>query len=123
MGRKRQKLPFDSRGGVIVVRCEMLKSEAWINLSPQAKVLMSLLQLHWRNDRPIGYGVREAMQKIPCAKGTAQRAFGELQKGGFIELVDESLFNSRTSSKSRTWRITWMPYMDLAPSNEWEKND
>lgn len=84
---------------------------------------MSLLQLHWRNDRPIGYGVREAMQKIPCAKGTAQRAFGELQKGGFIELVDESLFNSRTSSKSRTWRITWMPYMDLAPSNEWEKND
>lgn len=32
-----------------------------------------------RNDRPIGYGAREAMQKIPCAKETARKAFEDLQ--------------------------------------------
>ncbi|HDZ07509.1 MAG TPA: hypothetical protein ENH93_07590 [Pseudohongiella sp.] len=99
----------------------MYTSPAWLALSPAATKLMSLLHIHWKNDKPVDYGVREAMEKIGCAKGTARRAFEELQRSGFIEMVDESLFSSRSQSKARTWRLTWLPFKDGLPTNEWEK--
>lgn len=119
--RKKSGLPFDSRGGTLVLLRRMIVSPAWLGLTAQAKALLVLMQVHWRADEPVAYGVREAMEKIPCAKGTAQRAFAELQQGGFIQVVDLSLFNSREQSKSRTWRLTWMPWQGREPTNEWEK--
>ena len=121
MASRKSRLPFDKRGGVIVLRVGMLDSTEWLALSPHAVKLMLLLQLHWKNAKPIDYGIREAMTKIGCAKGTARRAFEELQKEGFIVMVDESMFSSRTQSKARTWRLTWLPYMDKLPTNDWEK--
>ena len=121
--RKRIKnsLPFDGKGGVLVVPLRLLKSDPYQLLTPEAKVLLLMMQIHWRPDDPVAYGVREAMAKIPCAKGTAQRAFDQLQTSGFIELMDESLFSSRTQSKARTWRLTSLPYRGKAPTHEWEK--
>lgn len=118
---KKNRLPFDKRGSRIVLRVQMLNSIAYSNLSVQAKVLILLLQSHWRNDRAVGYGIREAMKKIPCSKLIAMRAFNELEENGFIELIDESLFIDRTNCKSRTWRLTWMPYQHREPTNEWEE--
>lgn len=118
---RRTVLPFDREGGTIAFSKRMIESKAWLHLSAQAKVLLVHMQLHWRPDEPVGYGIREAMAKIPCAKGTAQRAFAELQAAGFIRLVDESLFNSREQSKTRTWRLTWMPWQRRPPTKEWEK--
>jgi len=120
--RKAKRLPFDSKGGLVAVPLRLLKSEQYCRLSPEAKVLMLMMQVHWRPDDPVAYGVREAMAKISCAKGTAQRAFDQLQSAGFIALVDDSMFSSRTQSRARTWRLTWMPYMGKAPTQEWEKN-
>lgn len=122
MGKKKNPLPFDRRGGRIVVQRRLLESDAYLELSAQAKVLMSLMQIHWRPDKPVAYGVREAQQKIPCAKVTAQKAFSELVEAGFIVKVDESLFIDRTQSKSRTWRLTWLPWTNKPPTNNWEKN-
>jgi len=52
----------------------------------------------------------------------ARRAFHELQDAGFIVMVAESLFCSRTESKTRTWRLTWLPcWRNRAPTNDWEK--
>jgi hypothetical protein len=79
------------------------------------------MQIHWRPYTPVDYGLREAEEKIPCARNTASKVFKELREAGFIDMVDESLFNSRTQSKSRTWRLTWMPYNDRPPTNNWEK--
>lgn len=118
---KEPKLNYDKRGGVIVISREMLNSERYQDLPAQAKVLMILLHIHWRNTKPVDYGVREAAARIPCAKPTAQKAFKALEKGGFIVKIDESLFHSRTMSKSRTWRLTWMPYRDKNPTHDWEK--
>lgn len=115
------KLPFDSRGGVCVVSRHLLESAGYLGLSAQAKVLMLLMHQHWRNDHPVGYGIREACEKIPCAKATAMAVFNELEHAGFVVMVEESLFNSRTQSKSRTWRLTWLPYRDKYPTNDWEK--
>lgn len=118
----KRKLPFDKRGGVVVCRRDIFISPAWLALSPVATKLMALMQIHWRNGKAVDYGVREAMDKIGCAKGTARRAFEELQEAGFIEMVDESMFSSRTQSKARTWRLTWMPFNGLLPTNDWEKS-
>ncbi|MCB1615565.1 MAG: hypothetical protein KDI30_06080 [Pseudomonadales bacterium] len=116
----KSQLPFDRRGGVTVQSKYMLASKAFLGLSAQAKVLLTLMHTHWRNDRPVGYGIREAVEKIPCAKGTAQKVFKELEEAGFIEKVDESLFNSRVGSKTRTWHLTWLPFKDKPPTHDWE---
>lgn len=120
---RRKKLQFDKRGGVVVASRFMLESASYLNLSPQAKSLMLLMQVHWRPDKPVAYGVREAEKKIGCSRKTAMRSFRELRDAGFIQLVDESLFCSRSSSRSRTWRLTWMPWGVKKPTNEWEKNE
>lgn len=121
MSKKRKNtLPFDKRGGVIIKRRLMIESCAYLSLSSHAKALTELMQVHWRNDKPVDYGVREAETKIPCGRQKAMNTFKELREAGFIVMVDESLFNSRTQSKSRTWRLTWLPYMDNKPTNDWE---
>ena len=77
----------------------MRESLAYVSMPATAKVLMDLLHLQWRNDRPVGYGVREAAQKIGCTANTAAKAFKTLQERGFIICVEQSLFNSKTGSR------------------------
>ncbi len=119
--RKKFSLPFDKWGGVIVLPRRMLNSQAFFDLSTPAKALLPFLQMHWCNDKPVDYGVREAMSRLKCSKATAIRVFRELQDKGFIEMVEESFFSSRTQSKTRTWRLTWLPYNSKPPTHEWEK--
>ncbi len=117
-----KKLPYDGAGGVIRMQRRLFKSEVYLKLPPQEKALIQLLQVHWYPDRPIAFGVREAEQLIPCSRQLAMRAFRWLQDDGFIVMVDESVFCSRTQSKSRTWRLTWMPWNYGFPTNDWEES-
>ncbi len=119
--RKKQSLPFDKAGGVIAIQKRMFSNKNYLLLSAQSKVLMMLMQTHWRNEKPVDYGVREASKNIPCAFDTARKSFNQLQDSGFIEMIDPSIFCSRTESKSRTWRLTWMPFNFEKPTNDWEK--
>lgn len=121
MAKKKPKLGFDQRGGVLAVSRAMRESSAYVLMPATAKVLMDLLHLQWRNDRLIGYGVREAAQKICCTPNTAAKAFKILQERGFIVCEEQSLFNSKTGSKAREWRLTWMPFEYGNPSHDWEK--
>lgn len=121
MARRRNPLPFDKGGGVVAIQRRLLTSAAYRNLSPYAKALMHSMHVHWSNDKPVGYGVREAERSIPCCRRSAMRAFVELQERGFIVLVDESRFCSRTHAKTRTWRLTWLPFNSRTPTNDWEK--
>ena len=106
----------------MVIQGVLMRSGPYLRLPAPAKALLHLMHVHWRIDQPVGFGVREAEEKIPCSKRTAMRAFHELEEAGFIRMVDESLFCSRTQSKARTWRLTWMPWQGKPPTNEWEKN-
>ncbi|MBV7586875.1 helix-turn-helix domain-containing protein [Pseudomonas sp. PDM33] len=118
---KKSSLPFDKRGGTVVIQRRLLSSPEYLALTAQAKVLLTLLQRHWTPAGPVGFGVRQAEEEIPCSRTLALRAFKELEQAGFIALVDESLFCSRTQSKTRTWRLTWLPcWRNRAPTNEWE---
>lgn len=121
MAKKKPKLGFDQRGGVMAVSRAMRESLAYVSMPATAKVLMDLLQLQWRNDRPVAYGVREAAQKIGCTPNTAAKAFVILQERGFIVCAEQSFFNSKTGSKAREWRLTWMPFEYAKPSHDWGK--
>jgi hypothetical protein len=117
---KKPKLPYDTRGGVIVISRAMLEADAYQSLPATAKALMIVMQTQWRNDRAVSYGVREAALKIGCTTATASKAFKLLQERGFIVCNTESFFNSRTGSKAREWRLTWMPFLDKKPTYDWE---
>jgi hypothetical protein len=121
MAKKKPKLAFDQRGGVMAVSRAMRESLAYLSMPASTKVLMDLLQLQWRNDRLVGYGVRESAQKIGCTPNTAAKAFKILQERGFIVCEEQSLFNSKTGSKAREWRLTWIPFEYAKPSHDWEK--
>jgi hypothetical protein len=121
MSRKKSTLDFDHRGGRQTIQGVILMSEKWLKLSPQAKVLITLMQRHWDNYKEVAYGVREAQEKIPCAKSTAQKAFKQLEEAGFIKQMSEHVFyDKRSKRKARTWRLTWMPFESRAPTNDWE---
>jgi hypothetical protein len=121
MGKKRKSLPFDRNGGTLAINRRMLNSPAFMSLTAQQKVLILLLHEQWRNDKAVAYGVREAAEKIPCKLNTACKAFAALAERGFICCVELSQFSSRHGSRAREWRITWMPFCDHPPSNDWEQ--
>lgn len=121
MARKKLRLGYDQRGGVLAVSRAMRESFVYESMPATAKVLMDLLQLQWRNDRPVTYGVREAAKKIGCKPETAGKAFKILQERGFIVCINESFFNSKTGSKAREWHLTWMPFESRDPAHNWEK--
>jgi len=118
--RSKRKLPFDSRGGVVILSLNMIKSPSYQTLTPPAKALMTLLQVHWMNDKYVDYGIREAAEKIPCDRRTVSKAFDQLQERGFVTCMELAFFSSRTQSKSRTWQLEWMPFNDQPPTNKWE---
>ena len=122
MPRKKFKLNYDGRGGVVVMSQHMLKHEAYLILSPYAKVLMQLMQQHWRDEKEVDYGIREASEKIPCSKVTAIKTFKELEEREFIQNTSPAMFSSRTNSKSRSWRLEWMPFIGRKPTHNWEKH-
>ena len=115
----KQRLPFDSDGGAVVFPKKLFESVAYCDLTPAAKCLIPLLQTFWRNERPVALGVREAALKIGCTPTTAGKALKMLQSHGFIVCANESLFNSKTGSKTREWRLTWMPFNGSNPTREW----
>jgi hypothetical protein len=99
--RKKNALPFDKKGGTVVIQRRLLTSSAYLRLGAPAKVLMMLMQRHWSPNGPVSFGVRQAESEIPCSRKSAMQAFRDLQEAGFIVLVDESLFCSRTQSKNQ----------------------
>lgn len=50
--------------------------------------------------------MNEAVEALGIGKGTAQRAFLELQEKGFVELVTPGNWYSR---RAHEWRITYKP--------------
>ena len=121
MARKKQSLPFDKRGGTIVLCRRLIESENYQTLSAHARALMTLLQIHWRPYTPVDYGVREAEKRLVCNRKTAMKAFDQLIERGFLVCMEQSIFSSRTQSKTRTWRLTWLPFDCKPPTNNWEE--
>lgn len=118
--RNKKKQLFDSRGGVVVLSRRMINHDNYRSLPAQAKVLMILLQEQWRPDRYVDFGINEAAKKISCSRKKAMDTFTLLQERGFITCMKEYYFSSRTESRTRAWRLEWMPYDSQKPKHTWD---
>jgi hypothetical protein len=88
----------------------MLDSPAYLSLScPARAVLIEIARAYdgYNNGR-IGLSVRLASERCRIARGTAMRAFAELQERGFIECMTKGGFN-RKSPHASEWRLTFWP--------------
>jgi DNA-binding transcriptional regulator YhcF (GntR family) len=85
----------------------LLNSPAYLSLSSSARaVLIEILHgYNGRNNGQIGLSVRRASERCNIARGTALRAFIELQEKGFIELVTKGAFSRKVPHASE-WRVT-----------------
>jgi hypothetical protein len=86
----------------------LLNSPAYLSLScPARALLVEVTRLYnGRNNGQIGLSVRRVSERCNIARGTALRAFAELQERGFIELVTKGAF-SRKSPHASEWRVTF----------------
>lgn len=118
----RPKGKRSQEGQYVPLAYAQLKSSAWRSLSGAAVKVW--LELHTRyngsNNGNVRLSMNEAVSALGIGKGTAQRAFQELQDKGFIALVEQGNWYHR---RAHEWRLTTKP-MDTpkgrnAPTNEW----
>jgi hypothetical protein len=88
----------------------MLDSPAYLSLSCAARaVLIEIARGHdGMNNGRLGLSIRRASERCNIARGTAQRAFAELQERGFIDCMTKGAF-SRKVLHATEWRLTWWP--------------
>jgi len=106
MAKKRQpKGKRPEEGQYVNVPYAMLKSKAWRSLSGAAAKVW--LELHTRynggNNGNVRLSMNEAVKALGISKGTAQRAFVELEDKGFIALYSPGNWYHR---KAHEWRLT-----------------
>jgi hypothetical protein len=116
--------PFDKRGGHSGALAHALfDSNEYQGLSLAARELMRQLARHWNGGfKPVDFGTEEAARRLGCGRKVAMAAFRELWEARFIRLAEDSQFNSRNGSKTRSWVCVWLPYKYKPPTNEWECN-
>ena len=111
------KAKFKEPGGVIVQPIAMLESLAYQYLSPKSVKLLSLMQRHWQQNKPIDYGISQTTRVLKCSRSTASALFNELVELGFIAVVVEADFYA---NKARSWRLTCRPFLNKEPTHDWK---
>lgn len=102
MGKSKRN---DNDGQYTTLPYAQLKSEAWRSLSGAA--IKVWLELHTRfnggNNGNVRLSMNEAVKALGISKGTAQRAYIELEEKGFIALQNPGNWYHR---KAHEWRLT-----------------
>ena len=86
----------------------LLDSPAYLALScPARAVLIEIAKIYdGMNNGRIALSVRRAAERCNIARGTATRAFRDLEQLGFIECVTKGAF-SRKVQHATEWRLTF----------------
>ncbi len=81
----------------------LLDSPAYLSLSCQARaVLLEIARGHdGMNNSRLGLSIRRASERCNIARGTAARAFVELQERGFIDCMTKGAFNLKGTARQR----------------------
>ncbi|UWQ90845.1 helix-turn-helix domain-containing protein [Rhodobacteraceae bacterium M382] len=111
----------DAEGQYVTLPYAQLKSEAWRSLSGAAVKVW--LELHTRfnggNNGNVRLSMNEAVKALGISKGTAQRAFVELEEKGFVALHNPGNWYNR---RAHEWRLT-TKRMQTAKGAEVATND
>lgn len=105
-------------GGWFPVCREWLNSEAYRDLSPLARCLLTEFQnIHYngRNGH-LSISVENAAHRLNVTQKTARAPFHELAEHGFIALTKGEYWQER---KAREWRLTFYGCNGREPTDEW----
>lgn len=126
MGKRRTDRQGRSHPSFIMLRHDMMESEAWKSLSVASQALWLYIRKRYNgnNNGEIPLSCREASSFLNVSKNTAAKAFEELENRGFIKVGRDSDFRLKTKT-SRRWVMTHESYNNHGPTNEWRqwKND
>src|SRR6478672_4150258 len=97
----------------------MAKSPAFRSLSGSAlKVFIEIrTRFHGGNNGDLSLSLDEAAGLLGIGKGTAQRAFAELEDKGFLRMVRRGQWIGRQAT---TWRTTDRGCKGELPTNDWK---
>jgi hypothetical protein len=86
----------------------MLDTPAYLSLTCASRAVLVEIGRGYdgMNNGRIGLSIRRASERCNIARGTAQRAFVELQELGFIDCMTKGAF-SRKAPHATEWRLTW----------------
>ena len=107
------------RGGQFVpIPVDMARSAAWRSLTGTAvKVYIELRsRYNGGNNGDLSLSLDEAARLLGIGKATAQRAFAELEKKGFIKLTKRGRWYGRMAS---TYAATDRPHGTHPQTNDW----
>lgn len=102
----------------------LLKSEAYRSLNAVARaVLVELIMLeNGSNNGSLYLSTRDAADRLGMSdERPAMRAFADLVDRGFVRLTKDAHFciKAADQSRARCWRLTWLPWDNRGPSNDW----
>ena len=116
-GKKRNSHNF------VMLRFDIMKSEAWRSLSPVARCVWTeiMLRFNGNNNGQIPLSCREAATLCNTSNNTAARAFNDLIDRGFIKIAGHSDFRLKTKT-ARRWTVTHEGLgNEKTGTNEWRK--
>lgn len=104
----------------VMLRFDIMDSPAWLSLPPNAQALWCHIKRRYNghNNGEISYACREAAERLNVSPNTANRAFIELEKKGFIKAALFAGFQNKHRTATR-WIITSEEHNGKKPTNEW----
>ena len=122
MGGNYQKSKGRSKATFVMLRHDMMDSEAWQALPCPARCVWLEITKRYNsyNNGKIPLSCREVANLCNISKNTASLCFSELIEKGFIRVTEDAAFNVKTK-KSRRWRLTHeLSHDRKCPTNEWK---
>jgi hypothetical protein len=114
---KNYKNKYERKGTFFMFHHEIFESDAFRSLNCTARSLLFELLRHYKPSSELVFlSVRVAGERLKVHPDTAAKAFSKLSDRGFIVLTSHALWQQRIS---RVWRLTWMSYKGLEPTDDW----
>ena len=98
----------------------MARTPAFRSLSgPAVKVFLEIrTRFNGCNNGDLSLSLDEAARLLGIGKGSAQRAFAELEEKGFLRMIQRGQWYGR---RATTWRTTDKGCRDEPPTNDWKR--
>jgi hypothetical protein len=105
----------------VMLRFDIIDSDAWQSLSPKAQALWCHLmrRFNGHNNGSIPLACREAGKLLNVSKNTANKAFLELEDRGLIKVGFYAGFKNKKRMATR-WIMTHESHEGRPPTNEWK---
>jgi hypothetical protein len=123
MSKRRRK----SKGPFVALPVAIMRTPAWVAMSPEGRLLWMKLRSRLRNDGlnngKLFRSCRDAAEALGLNKDTVARRFAENEHYGFLRKTSEGFLGSDGRGIAACYRFTDLAYGTHAASRDYEKWD